>query len=100
MVPRVIAFEPDRENFARLPHNIALNDLREGRGARGRRWRAGGNGDVGAVRRGKPRHVADRPGGRQAMPTRSPSSRSMTLCRSAGSTIAIKIDVEGYEDRS
>lgn len=29
LVPRTIAFEPDRENFARLRHNIALNKLGE-----------------------------------------------------------------------
>jgi FkbM family methyltransferase len=98
LVPRLIAFEPDQENFARLAANLALNDL-------------AGKVEAHAVA------IGARAGTAVLAPS-APANRGMSRIGEALAgnayevpmvalddmvphlerTIAIKIDVEGFED--
>jgi FkbM family methyltransferase len=96
LVPRVIAFEPDRENFARLQANIALNALGDVIDAR-----HAAVGDGPGVVTLVPADAANRgmsriePGAGEGYEVASVALDAVVPLRDA--TIALKVDVEGYE---
>jgi FkbM family methyltransferase len=96
LAPRIVAFEPDRDNFARLQANIALNDLAD-------------------VVEAQHAAVADKAGSVTLLPSGG-SNRGMSRIEPGagggyevtslaldafvplrGATVALKVDVEGYE---
>ncbi len=96
LVRGVIAFEPDRENFARLQANIALNALADVIDAR-----HAAVGDASGVVRLVPSDAANRgmsriePGAGDGYEVASVALDVVVPLRDA--TIALKVDVEGYE---
>jgi FkbM family methyltransferase len=96
LVRRVIAFEPDRENFARLQTNIALNALADVIDAR-----HAAVGDASGVVRLVPSGTANRgmsriePGTSDGYEVASVALDAVVPMRDA--MIALKVDVEGYE---
>ena len=96
LVRGVIAFEPDRENFARLQANIALNALTDVIDAR-----HAAVGDASGVVRLVPSDAANRgmsriePDAGDGYEVASVALDAVVPLRDA--TIALKVDVEGYE---
>jgi FkbM family methyltransferase len=96
LVPSIIAFEPDRENFARLQANIALNAL--GDVVEARHAAVGDEAGVvtlvpsSATNRGMSRIE---PGAGTGYEVASVALDAIVPLR--GATIALKVDVEGYE---
>jgi FkbM family methyltransferase len=96
-VPRVIAFEPDRDNFARLSANVKLNKL----GAMAELHEAGAGAKAGTAtllpsgpaNRGMSRFTTEAGEGAYEVPVVALDS-VMTL---DGSRFVAKIDVEGHE---
>ena len=96
LVRSVIAFEPDRENFARLQANIALNALADV--VEARHAAVGGGAGVvtlvpsGAANRGMSRIEPGADGGYEVT-----SVALDAIVPLRGATIVLKVDVEGYE---
>jgi FkbM family methyltransferase len=96
LVPSIIAFETDRENFARLQANIGLNSLADVIEAR-----HAAAGDASGLVRLVPSDRANRgmsriePGASDGYEVASVALDAAVPVRDA--TIALKIDVEGYE---
>jgi FkbM family methyltransferase len=96
LVRRVVAFEPDRENFARLQRNIALNVLTDIVDAR-----HAAVGDAAGVVRLVTSDAANRgmsriePGAGDGYEVASVALDASVSLRDA--IIALKVDVEGYE---
>jgi FkbM family methyltransferase len=98
LVPRVIAFEPDRENFARLKANLALNDLSDRvevhEAALGARFGTAMLVPSASDNRGMSRIGAAGADGSYEVPVLALDEAVPHI----GRRIAIKIDVEGYEE--
>jgi FkbM family methyltransferase len=98
LVPRVIAFEPDRQNFARLNANLALNGLSDRvethEAAVGARFGTATLLPSPAANRGMSRIGGETADGSYEVAVLALDE----VVPHIGRRIAIKIDVEGYED--
>ncbi|MGZ5804419.1 MAG: FkbM family methyltransferase [Xanthobacteraceae bacterium] len=98
-VPRLVAFEPDRENFARLKANLALNDLTEKveahEAAVGAQF-----GTATLVPSAQANRGMSRIGGKRADDAYEVALVTLDdIVPQVGRNIAIKIDVEGFEEQ-
>ena len=101
LVPRTVAFEPDRENFARLTNNIALNGL-EGR-VEAHQAAAGAKAGTAILHpsardnRGQSSIAEQPPGYAEGTSYEVAVVTLDEVVTLANSRIAVKMDVEGHE---